>query len=406
MVVTPPDVTPRRRLAWFAAVAFVAIFGLGEFARWVLQESGPDGWWGIDLKLVIDAGARLTAGSDLYSDPRFLYPPLAAIVGAPFSTLSFDVVSLAYAGLKVAIAIACVASLTTGWRLGARVLALIGLVMCLPFLHDVMLGNANVLLVAAALPAVMGPRQPRSGVLFGLATAVVAKPLVVPILLWLLVWRRAAFLGAVASGLAATAFGLLVAGPSAYADWVSALVGGTRYAAPFAGNHGVTALVPDLWLPIAVVVATGLVFVLLRRGPETGLAWAVTAGLLIAPYAGTYGALPIALALPAMAILRPPWRWSSWPSRRSRRPIRCRSTRGPSWWVRWHIERLAPDERLGLRPRECGWRVWVALVGRPGWRTNSTVAPDAVGSAHGSLATGAGAELQCVKPVGVPRPVP
>src|SRR5580765_1902060 len=98
--------TPRRRLAWFAAVAFVAIFGVGEFARWVLRESGRDGWWGIDLKLVLDAGARLAAGSDLYSDPRFLYPPLAAVIGAPFATLSFDAVSLVYAGLKVAIAVA------------------------------------------------------------------------------------------------------------------------------------------------------------------------------------------------------------------------------------------------------------------------------------------------------------
>src|SRR6188768_3987179 len=140
-------VTPRRRLAWFAAVAFVAIFGLGEFVRFLLLESGPAGWWGIDLKLVLDAGARLAAGADPYSDPRFLYPPLAAVVGAPLATLSFDAVSLAYAGLKVAIAIACVASLTPGWRPAARVLAVVGLVLCLPFLHDVMLGNANVLLV-------------------------------------------------------------------------------------------------------------------------------------------------------------------------------------------------------------------------------------------------------------------
>jgi hypothetical protein len=298
-------VTPRRRLAWFAAVAFIVIFGLGELASFVIQSFGPASWWGIDLKLVLDAGSRLAAGADIYSDPRFLYPPLAAVVGEPLAPLSFDIVSVAYAVLKVAIAVVCVASLTGSWRLGARVLAVVGLVMCLPFLHDVMLGNANVVLVAAALPAVMGPRRSTSGVLLGLATAVVAKPFVLPIFLWLLVWRRSVFLGAVVSGLAATALGAVIAGPSAYLDWVGALAAGTRYAAPFVGNHGVTALVPELWLPIAAVVGVGLIVVLVGRGPETGLAWAVTAGLLLAPYAGTYSALPIALALPGMAILAP-----------------------------------------------------------------------------------------------------
>jgi hypothetical protein len=168
-----------------------------------------------------------------------------------------------------------------------------------------MLGNANVLLVAAAVPAVFGSARPRNGILLGLATAVFVKPFVVPIFLWLLVWRRSAFAGAVASGLAATLIGLLLAGPAAYVEWVGALAGGTRFASPFAGNHGVTALVPELWLPVAAIVAIGLVVVLLRRGPETSLVWAVTAGLLIAPYAGTYSALPIALALPAMVVLAP-----------------------------------------------------------------------------------------------------
>src|SRR4051812_34536787 len=98
-------VSPRRRLAWFAAVAFIAMFGLGELASFVIQSFGPARWWGIDLKLVLDAGARLAAGADIYSDPRFLYPPLAAVLGEPLAPLSFDIVSVAYAVLKVAIAV-------------------------------------------------------------------------------------------------------------------------------------------------------------------------------------------------------------------------------------------------------------------------------------------------------------
>ncbi len=73
---------------------------------------------------------------------------------------------------------------------------------------------------------------------------------------------------------------------------------GTQFAAPFAGNHGVTALVPALWLPIALLTLAGLLYVLARRSERTGIAWAAAAGLLIAPYAGTYSALPMALAVP------------------------------------------------------------------------------------------------------------
>lgn len=102
------------------------------------------------------------------------------------------------------------------------------------------------------------------------------------------------------AGLVASAVGLIAAGIPAYAAWAGALAGGTRFAAPFEGNHGVTALVPELWLPIAIVTGVALVAVLLLRGPATGLVWALASGILIAPYAGTYSALPIVLALPLL----------------------------------------------------------------------------------------------------------
>jgi hypothetical protein len=293
--------TPRRRLLWFTVTAFVAIFGLGEFARWVfIDPAGGPGWWGIDLQLVVAAGGRFAAGQPIYSDPRFLYPPFAAIVAAPLVRLDFIVVSIVYAGLKIAIAIAAVASVAREVPRGQRAAATLMLVLSLPFLHDVMLGNANVLLVGAMVPAMLGRDRARNGVLLGLVTAAFAKPLVVPVLLWLLVWRRRALLGTVLTGLAATAAAALVAGPGAYLDWARALLGGTRFAVPFAGNHGVTALVPALWLPVAAVTTVGLLLVLARRSERTGISWVVTSGILIAPYAGTYSALPVALAAPGL----------------------------------------------------------------------------------------------------------
>ena len=176
-----------------------------------------------------------------------------------------------------------------------------GVLLCLPFLHDLWLGNVNTLLVAAIAIAVTGaPRWPR-GVGLGLVAAVFAKPLLLPVLVWLLVARRPVFAGALVAGLAATAVGVLLTGPAAYVDWVHALAGGqARYATDFNGNHGVSAFVPDLWLPIAIAVAAAFLVVLWRRGPDVSFAWSVAVGILVAPYAGTYSALPVLLALPVI----------------------------------------------------------------------------------------------------------
>jgi len=298
-------VNPRLRLAWFAAVAFVAIFGAAEFWRWIAESLRGPSWWATDLYLVLDAGGRLAAGQPLYADPRFLYPPLAAVVAVPLTALDPFAMSVGYAALKLALTSVAVLALTIGWRARSRTLVLVGLIASLPFLHDVFLGNANVLLVAAIAMAAFARPTPRSGIALGVVAAIFAKPLIVPVLVWLLVFRRPVLLGTVVAGLAATAVGLIAAGPSAYIAWVSALIAGGRYATPFAGNHGVTALAPELWAPVAVVTTAAFVLVLAKRGPGVGLVWAVTCGILLAPYAGTYSALPIAVALPVIGPVAP-----------------------------------------------------------------------------------------------------
>ena len=300
-----PGNDPRWRLAWFGAIAFVTLFGLAEFTSWLLGSITGTSWWAEDLRLILDAGTRLAAGGNPYADPKFLYPPAAAVLGAALGPFDPFAVSIVYAVGKVALALACVARLTRGWTAFPRTLAVLGVTCSLPFLHDLMLGNANALLVAAAAVALFSADRPRSGVALGVVTALFAKPLLVPILLLLLVRRRRTFGGVLAGGLAVTAVSALVAGPARYLDWVGALREGSRYAAPFAGNHGVTALFPDAWLPVAAMTGIGLLVVLWRGSWPTAVTWAVTSGILLAPYAGTYAALPIALAVPLIGPAEP-----------------------------------------------------------------------------------------------------
>jgi hypothetical protein len=52
----------RMRLGWFAAVVFVAIFGLGSLAIWIGESIRGPSWWASDLQLVLDAGSRMGSG--------------------------------------------------------------------------------------------------------------------------------------------------------------------------------------------------------------------------------------------------------------------------------------------------------------------------------------------------------
>ena len=295
----------RMRLGWFAAVVFVAIFGVGELVRWIGESLQGPSWWAMDF-VTYDAARRVVDGAALYADPKYLYPPLASLLGIPLLALDRFSASLVLAAGKVLLAAVCVLWLTPNWRATSRALAFVGLVASLPFLHDLMLGNTNVLVVAAMVPALFGHSHPRNGVLLGVAAAAFAKPLMIPVLLWLAIWRRGTFVGAVVAGAIGSAVAVAVFGPSSYADWVAAVGGGSTWlSAPFAGNHGVTALAPALWPPVAAATAALLVLVLARRGPRTGLVWVLASGILLVPYAGTYSALPIVLALPAIGPLAP-----------------------------------------------------------------------------------------------------
>ena len=267
----------------------------------------PAGGRSTSSPTTLDAGSRLGSGQPLYADPKYLYPPLASLLGIPFLALDRFSASLVLAAGKVLLAAVGVLWLTPNWRPTSRALAVVGLV-CL-----------------APVPARPHARQRERPAGWGdggggLRTAHAAKRGACwasrPRSSRSRSWRRSSCGSSCSAGRCSRARWSqaqsrlrrpqwLVAGPSAsYADWAHA-VGRRVHAEPFAGNHGVTALAPALWPPVAAATAALLVLVLARRGPRVGLAWALASGILLAPYAGTYSALPIGAGAPGYRSARP-----------------------------------------------------------------------------------------------------
>ena len=285
-----------RVVAWSIIVGLSALFDLAVFVRWVNNgvTAGEDG------VRVLRAAQSLAAHGPLYSDPAFLYSPLAALLAWPASLLPTQTALAAWLVAELALTGLLALRLTRGLPFSVRLVALVGAATSLPVLYDVALGNTTVVLLATMALVVMLPDEVGAGLALGVMAAAIPKPLVLPFLAWMLVWRRRALAGTLLAGAAATAVAMLVAGAGAYQSWIAAMRAGTRFAVPFAGNSGLTELAPAAALPIMLVTAGVFVWVLARRDQRTALVWALGCGLIVAPYVGLYGAAALLLALPEL----------------------------------------------------------------------------------------------------------
>ncbi len=293
--------SPRARLdarivAWSVVVGLSTLFDLAVFVGWV----GNGVTAGEDGTRLLRAAQSLAAHAPLYSDPAFLYSPLAALLAWPASLLPTETALAAWLVAELALTGLLALRFTRGLPFSVRLVAVVGATTSLPVLYDVALGNTTVVLLATMALVVMLPDGVGAGLALGVMAAAIPKPLVVPFLAWMLVWRRRALAGTLLAGAAATAVAMLVAGAGAYQSWIAAARAGTRFAVPFAGNSGLTELAPAAALPIMLVTAALFVWVLARRDQQTALVWALGCGLIVAPYVGLYGAAALLLAIPEL----------------------------------------------------------------------------------------------------------
>jgi hypothetical protein len=128
---------------------------------------------GFDWTVLAHASHVAVAGGNPYQDIAFLWTPVGAFAFFPVSLVGWHLWQIAHLGAALAM---------PGWRLRAIVL------LAYPFWWDMELGNILVFVLLAAAWALRG-NQLAIGA-FLVLTALVPRPLMAPIALWLL-WRHA-----------------------------------------------------------------------------------------------------------------------------------------------------------------------------------------------------------------------
>jgi len=309
MAFAAPRVPPHPWLvvAW-ALLAVVSAFLGVDYIVGEDQLLIPGGWFALDGRRLLEASSAWLAGGEPYAVRGFVYSPVALVLAAPWTLLPSAVAILAWIATSAALAVIAVVQTLRARPLPQVLIGVIGVIGFLPAVADLALANVTIALVVAFLPVVRTNRF-WAGLAFGVLAAAFPKPLVIPLLLWALVWRRQATAGVIAGGLAATFLATLVVGFETTGAFLSTLASGGGISYQFLGNYGISLVAPTLALAVGVTSAVAFVIVLLRRGPIVGLAWATAVGVLIAPYAGIYASLPMLVALPGLAAISPGVGW-------------------------------------------------------------------------------------------------
>ena len=287
-----------------SALVVGAVYGLAVMAVTlpeVVAAFPTVGDWAVDGHRHFLAATEAVAGRNPYAIDGFYYSPLGALSMAPLAALGPDGGIWAWMAIKLAVLAWCVADATRGLRTGFRIAAFVVVLSSVFVLDDLLLGNVAIPL-GAAIYLSISRRAWWAAVPLGLVLALVAKPFLVPFVVWLIVFRRPSAVAAIGTALVATAAGVAALGIYDYRVYLEALVQAGRSAVPFAGNHGLSSLAPALVVPVSILVLAVFAVLLWRSRDESALLmWSLFAGLVAAPYVGFYAAVPVAAGLPAFA---------------------------------------------------------------------------------------------------------
>lgn len=229
------------------------------------------------------------------------YPPLMALASRPLALLSPTGAAIAMSLVGLGILLVGVILETRGRPAIDRILVAIAAVTFLPVVYELLLGQITFPIAAALYPVSRRSDAFRNGVGVGIVLALAPKAMLVPILGWMLLWRRKALSAAVVTGLVLTAVGILLLSPDAYLAWFSTVTrsGSSSLVGLLSSrNMGNLSLWPldPVTLPVACVVGVVAFWIMLRDATR-GFVASLLAGLLLAPYTLLYAYAIVLLAV-------------------------------------------------------------------------------------------------------------
>ena len=307
----------RFRLALLVLVGAIGWVGIVVIGLQLLSLTPPRA--GDDLRLLLDAAGRVASGQSLYPAVRpgttlqasslfYSYPPIVAQALVPLARVPLEVVLVGSGIAATAGFLTVVRAFDHADRHLVRQVA-VGLPYAFPFAITLLFGNANAwfpLVFGLGILAVLRP-NPRTagiaGVALALAVAVKLQPATVG-LWWLVRWLRDGRQGTagmvvvagIVTGVVILLLSILVGGTGPWADYVAFLRSGAQtadLASPLnigpasqvtllLGGSDATARLLQVGVTLA---ALGITVVAATRtsDPVEGLAWAVTASMVVLP---------------------------------------------------------------------------------------------------------------------------
>ncbi len=301
-----------------------ATLGIGFLLAVLPFFSGTPGH-GFDLVAYVAAARRVltlgtpyqaeTLGGPFSAGPAglYLYPPVLAVLLAPFASLPFAAIAAGWWILRVGLlALACALLPVPRW---VRAALLLVAAISYPVLLDLNLGNVSLVVLVLTVVAWRWLDRPTGAAAIGLAIALRPTLFVVPV--WMLLRRQWwALAWTVASGLLLVALTLPFVGLAGYRDYATMIrnLGGLT-GVPRNVDLGSAALllgaspaVGQISLFAGYILAVLAIALGLRRDAETGLVVTVMASLLLAPLLWAH--YLVALILPAALLAARGQRWA------------------------------------------------------------------------------------------------
>ena len=207
----------QRRLILFGVLVFTAALGLGGLAT-IAPEA-----WAVDVKVYL-AGASAAAAGQFGTVEGYFYTPAAAVLTIPATWLPTDLLIIAWLVAGIAIIVIATAHVSAvGFPTTDRILLTLLAAAFLPCLYDLQLGNMTIVIAGAVAATAWPEDRARTGIPLGLILATAPKPQLIPVLVWMVIFRRRALTASIATALAVTIGTIAVVGLEPYRTWVATL---------------------------------------------------------------------------------------------------------------------------------------------------------------------------------------